>query len=254
MTAMQLDWWTLALQTINFAILVWLLHRFLYKPVLRAIDARREEIARQYSDVEAARAAVEADREKVHAELGNISAERSEALKSAAAEAEKNAATRRDRAQAEAAALVSETRRKLAQEREDATAAIRQHALDLGIGIAERLLDEIPADLRAEAWLERIEQHIAELGDAERNEIAKGLQRSSELKVITAAELPQKARPEWKKRIAKALGLDCQIRFENDPALIAGAELHFETAILRYSWRSVLDVARTEVESSDDTD
>ena len=42
---MHLDWWTIALQTINFAILVWLLHRFLYKPVLRMIDARKAEIA-----------------------------------------------------------------------------------------------------------------------------------------------------------------------------------------------------------------
>ena len=40
---MHFDWWTLALQTINFAILAWLLHRFLYKRVLRVIDARRAE-------------------------------------------------------------------------------------------------------------------------------------------------------------------------------------------------------------------
>ena len=41
---MHFDWWTLALQTVNFAILVWLLQRFLYKPVLRMVDARRAEI------------------------------------------------------------------------------------------------------------------------------------------------------------------------------------------------------------------
>ena len=38
---MRFDWWTLALQTVNFAVLVWLLHRFLYRPVLRMIATAR---------------------------------------------------------------------------------------------------------------------------------------------------------------------------------------------------------------------
>ena len=45
---MHLDWWTIGLQTVNFAILVWLLHRFLYKPVLAMIDARKAEVRRQF--------------------------------------------------------------------------------------------------------------------------------------------------------------------------------------------------------------
>jgi len=35
---MHFDWSTFALQTVNFAILVWLLHRFLYRPVLRLLE------------------------------------------------------------------------------------------------------------------------------------------------------------------------------------------------------------------------
>jgi F-type H+-transporting ATPase subunit b len=254
LTAMQFDLWTLALQTVNFAILVWLLHRFLYKPVLAAIDARRNAIGKQYRDVDEAKAAVEAERAKVQQELEKIAGERNSTLKEAAAEAEKNAAQRRNRAETEAAQLMNETRKKLASEREEAMAAARKYALDLGIEIAERLLDEIPADLRAEAWLERIELHIGELGDKERKDIDESLKQSKTLTVVTAAALPQKAKTEWKKRIAKALGADCEIGFKADPALIAGAELHFETAILRYSWRSVLDVARSEVGSSENTD
>lgn len=251
---MQFDLWTLALQTVNFAILVWLLHRFLYKPVLAAIDARRSAIAKQYSDVDEAKTAVEAERAKVRQELEKIADERNSTLKEAAAEAEKNAAARRDRAETDAAQLMNEIRKKLARERDEAMEAARKHALDLGIEIAERLLDEIPADLRTEAWLERIEQHIGELGEKEREDIEKSLEQNKAFKVVTAAPLPQKAKTEWKKRIAKALGVDCEIGFESDPALIAGAELHFETAILRYSWRSVLDVARSEVGSSENTD
>ena len=38
---MLIDWFTVGAQALNFIILVWLLKRFLYKPILDAIDARR---------------------------------------------------------------------------------------------------------------------------------------------------------------------------------------------------------------------
>ena len=52
---MRIDWSTLALQLANFAILVWLLQRLLYRPVLRVLDARRAAADRERT--EAARAA-----------------------------------------------------------------------------------------------------------------------------------------------------------------------------------------------------
>ncbi|MEZ5438197.1 MAG: hypothetical protein R3F12_07555 [Lysobacteraceae bacterium] len=39
---MHFDVWTFGLQLINFIILVWLLQRFLYRPVLRLLDQRRQ--------------------------------------------------------------------------------------------------------------------------------------------------------------------------------------------------------------------
>ena len=42
---MTIDWFTVGAQIVNFIVLVWLLKRFLYKPVLAAIDAREKRIA-----------------------------------------------------------------------------------------------------------------------------------------------------------------------------------------------------------------
>lgn len=41
---MELDWTTFLLEVINFLILVWLLKRFLYQPVLEVIGKRRQKI------------------------------------------------------------------------------------------------------------------------------------------------------------------------------------------------------------------
>ncbi len=47
---MEIDWFTVIAQVINFLILVWLLKRFLYKPVLAAIANREARIMAQIND------------------------------------------------------------------------------------------------------------------------------------------------------------------------------------------------------------
>ena len=42
---MLIDWFTVGAQALNFLILVWLMKRFLYKPILTAIDTREKRIA-----------------------------------------------------------------------------------------------------------------------------------------------------------------------------------------------------------------
>lgn len=249
---MQFDWSTLALQTVNFAILVWLLHRFLYKPVLRMIDARRAEVEKQYADASAAEAKARTALAEIETDRAGIAAERAAALKAAIAHAEEAAAARRSQAEREAAALLDEARKALAGERDEAVAEARRTALDLGMEIARRLIAEIPAELRAEAWLERVEQHLAALVPAERAEIVQGLNGGGTLRVVTAVALPEAAMTEWRARLDRALGDKTTIAFDVDAALVAGVELHFPHAILRFSWRSALAAMRAEIENHDD--
>ncbi len=60
---MLINWFTVGAQAINFLILVWLLKRFLYKPILHAIDEREKGIAAQLADVEAKKAEAQKDRD-----------------------------------------------------------------------------------------------------------------------------------------------------------------------------------------------
>ena len=85
---MHLDWWTVGLQTINFAILVWLLHRFLYKPVLRMIDARKAEVQRQFDDARGTEDKAVEHLKAIEAERAGMATEREAALRAAAAQAQ----------------------------------------------------------------------------------------------------------------------------------------------------------------------
>ncbi len=244
---MQLDWWTIGLQTINFGILVWLLHRFLYKPVLTMIDARKAEVRRQFDAANEIEEKATAQLAAIEAERAGIAAEREAALKAAAAQAREMAEAQRAQAERDAQALLDSTRKVLASEHDRALNEARRLALDLGADFAQRLLEEIPTQYRAEAWIERIENHLKSLSPAERDPLARQLADGTPLTVVTACALPSATTDKWKERLRRSLGLSGAMTFEVDPDLIAGAELHFPTAILRFSWQSALLAARTEV-------
>lgn len=59
---MLIDWFTVVAQTLNFLILVWLLKRFLYGPILAAIDAREKSIAKKLADADVKKAEALAER------------------------------------------------------------------------------------------------------------------------------------------------------------------------------------------------
>ena len=61
---MLIDWFTVGAQAINFIILVWLLKRFLYKPILDAVDAREKRVATELADADAKKAEAEKERDE----------------------------------------------------------------------------------------------------------------------------------------------------------------------------------------------
>ncbi len=244
---MHFDWVTFLLQTANFAVLVWLLQRFLYRPVLRMVDARRAEIDSRYAEAQAAEAKAKEALAAIERQHEDALAARALIVKEAAADAEKAAAARRAQAESEVAALRAEAEKTLAAEREKALAEARTAALDLAAEIAARVIAELPAGLRAAAWIERIAAYLRSLPAAEAERLKRQLADGAVLGAVTASALPEAAAEAWRSEFRRVLGAGTEIAFSVDPRLIAGAELHFPSAILHFSFMSALAAMRTEI-------
>lgn len=249
---MRIEWSTLIFQTVNFAVLVWLLHRLLYRPVLRMIDARRADIEKQFAEAAQARAQAEQQMAAIGADRDGIASERTAALKAAAAESEAAATARRAAAQREATALLESTRKTLANDRSEALAEARRVALDLGEQIACKLLADVPVKLRTEMWLDRIVENLAGLPKPSMDGLTQQVAEAAALRVVTASALSSEAAEAWSARLQSAFGRAIVVSFDVEQSLIAGAELHFPHAILRFSWRSALEAMRTQVDARAD--
>ncbi len=102
---MLINWFTVFAQAINFLILVWLLKRFLYKPILNAIDAREKGIAAQLADAEAKKAEAQKDRDDFQHKNEAFDKERAGLLKKATDDAKTERQRLLDEAQKDADAL-----------------------------------------------------------------------------------------------------------------------------------------------------
>lgn len=244
---MRIDWYTLTLQTVNFAVLVWLLQRFLYRPVLRMVDVRREQIDKAYEEARRMQAEAREHLAAIDSQHAAIAAERARLLAAAAAEADEARAARRASAEQEAAGMLEDARKTLASERKEALEQAEHCALDLAAQFTRRLLADLPESLRTEAWLEGVLRHIATLPANERAALALGLSPAAPATVVTAAALSPADEASWREKLLAALGGGA-VSFRVDAGLGAGAEVHFANAILRFSLPSELAALRAELE------
>ena len=84
---MLIDWFTVGAQAVNFFILVWLLKRFLYKPVINAIDAREKRIARELAGADAKAAEARKERDEFQLKNEDFDRQRATLLSEAVEEA-----------------------------------------------------------------------------------------------------------------------------------------------------------------------
>ena len=78
---MLIDWFTVIAQIVNFLILVWLLQRFLYRPILDAIDAREKRIAAALTEAEANKEEAQKERDAFQHQNEEFSRQRASLLR-----------------------------------------------------------------------------------------------------------------------------------------------------------------------------
>ena len=233
---MRIDWWTLALQTFNVLVLVWILSRFLFRPVASIIAQRQAAAAKLLADAEESRARANAAREAAEAETARLAGARSEALRAAAADAEKERATALAAARAEVEHLRAAAAAEIERERQADAAAESDRAARLAVDIAGKLLDRLPDTERVDGFIDGLAQAIASLPAASKERLGAG----QEARLKAPRSLDDAEIKSCRSAFAKALGRPLDFSVDVDPDLIAGLELEAPHAVVRNSFRADL--------------
>ncbi|HSN81281.1 MAG TPA: hypothetical protein VLS88_01775 [Polyangiales bacterium] len=242
---MQIDWITVTAQIVNFLILVWLLKRFLYQPVIEAMDRREKRITDRLADAqEREREADEAARlyEQKQKELED---ERDQIM----AEAEEEAAEEKKRLTEEAREAVAETRkawqRQVDQERTEFLSRLRRETADAIENIARRTLHDLASAELEEQIAQSFVKRLKALDEETRQAIAK---TSDVVRISSAFELESGMRSRLTRTVHENLAEDLDVEYEQSPELVCGIELTSGGRRLSWSLDGYMDDLADRIE------
>ena len=223
---MQIDWFTFSAQVVNFLILLALLRRFLYRPLLGVMERRQREIeerleeGRRMQD-EARQRADELERR--HAELEE---RREDELRRIEEEVEE----RRAELMREVRRQVEERRRSwseaLEREREAFLHELAERTARQAVAIARSALAELAGADLERAAVARFVDTLEGLGDAERAELARAAERAEDdPRVESAFELPDAERRRVRRALDGVVPEGRTLRFARSESIAFGVEL-----------------------------
>ena len=233
---MRIDWWTLALQTVNVLILIWVLSRFLFRPIVGVIEERRAAAAKLLTDAKTEKSEAIAVRKAAEAEAASIASGRDEILRQAAADAEAQRTAALASARAEVEHLRAAADVDLRSARAAAAAADSARAAELAVDIAGKLVARLPDSARVDGFIDGLAEALASLPASSRD----GIGGTGGSRLTAPRELTAQEAQSCRAAFAKALGRPLDFAFAIDPDLIAGLELETSHAVVRNSLRSDL--------------
>ena len=238
---MELSWSTFLLEIINFLVLVWILKRFLYKPVLEVIARRRAGIEKTLSDAETLRKEAQTLREQYEQRLQRWEDERRQGRAQLEGELEKE----RTRRMQELDRLLADEREKAKTiEQRELAEALRHNeetALAQGARFASRLLSYASGPELEKRLFEMLLEELSTLSGERREALRSGVHAPVDDVVVTSAfPLTDAERTRLAQALTTALEVDLKPRYEEDPALLAGVCIYIGSWTLSANLRDEL--------------
>jgi F-type H+-transporting ATPase subunit b len=223
---MLIDWFTVGAQTINFIILVWLLKRFLYKPILDAVDARERRVAAELADADAKKAEAKKERDEFQHKNEAFDRQRAALLSKATEEVKAERQRLLGEARQAAEALSATQQETLRREARSLSEAIRRQTLQEVFAIARKALMDLASTSLEERLAEVFTRRLRELAGKAKADLAEALKSASDPALVRSAfEMPEKQRTTIQDALNEVFSVNLQTRFEIAPDLIGGIEL-----------------------------
>jgi F-type H+-transporting ATPase subunit b len=223
---MPIDWFTVVAQLMNFLILVWLLKRFLYQPILHAIDEREKGIATQLAQAEAKQAEARKESDDFKHKNEVFDQERAALLIKATDEAKAERQRLLDDARKEADLLRAKRQEALRDEQRNLGQEIKRWTQKEVFAITRKTLTDLAAMSLEERMGEVFVQRLRALNGPAKEQMAASLKTSKlPASVRSAFDLPLDQHAAIQKALNETFSADIHIQFETVPELVSGIEV-----------------------------
>ncbi len=223
---MLIDWFIVGAQALNFVILVWLLKRFLYKPILNAIDARETLIAAKLADADTKAAQAQTERDAFAHKNETFDKQRAALMSQATDEATAEGHKLLEASRMAADALGAKRQEALRSDAAGLDQALRRRTQQEVFSIARRTLTDLAGASLEERMAEVFARRLQTMDGKSKETFALALETAPGPALVRSAfDLPQKQRAAIQTSLDQTFSIQTPIRFETAPDLVGGIEV-----------------------------
>lgn len=222
---MLIDWFTVGAQALNFVILVGLMKRFLYKPILQAIDAREERIAGELAAADARKAEAQTEHDEFQHKNEAFDRQRAALLRQATDEAKAERQRLIEAARVAADAASAKRRETLKSDASNLNRSIRRRAQQEVFAIARKALAELATASLEERLSDVFTRRLRALDGPAKEKLTAALATGAAPALVRSAfELPEEQRATIQRALDTTFSAEVRVQFETAPDLISGIE------------------------------
>ncbi len=223
---MLIDWFTIGAQAMNFLILVWLMKRFLYKPILNAIDTREKLVAKELADADAKKTEAQKERDEFQEKNEEFDQQRAALLAKATDEAKAERERLIEEARKAADALSARRHESLINDARNLNQAVSRLTQTEVFAITRKALADLATTSLEERMGEVFTRRLRELDEKSKSVLRDALKKNSTPALICSAfDLPAVQRAAIQNAVNETFSADIHLQFENSPDLVSGIEL-----------------------------
>jgi len=239
------DWFTVFAQIVNFLILVFLLRKFLYGPIVDTMQERERLVMERIESAEQKEREALEERQRFQAKNAELLEHFEQKQKQAEEEVQVWRKEALHTARQEVDATLQEWRKSVRQEMVSFKTELRRFAVQQTYAVAGKAIRDL-ADTSLE---ERIVSVFLTQLNKDEIDLSK-LKSSDDLTLRSAFDFPSDLREQMQTKLRTHLGDKLKLRFETDPALTAGIELAAQDGHqVAWNLRRYLDTLEDELDS-----
>lgn len=228
---MPFDWFTIAAQIVNFTILLWLLKRFLYRPILDGLDARELRLKKILEQANAKKEAAKLCQEEFENKLHDLEVKRDLIMKKTLAEATNKRLKLFESAQQAADDMLNKRLTNMHEELQQLQRDLLKKNIKEVYAVARKVLTDLSGQEIQQVIIEKFLNQLRLLPDEQKGTLLGALKSSNNLVVVRSAfALSDEQKDQIKQTLSSLIkrrkAIVIAYKFNHFPELIAGLELN----------------------------
>jgi F-type H+-transporting ATPase subunit b len=239
---MQINWFTVIAQIVNFLVLVWLMKKYLYKPILAAIDEREKKIASELADAKSKMVEAKKEQDEFRQKNDDFDKHKKKLMDQATSEAEEERQKLLDAAKKEAALVKQKLEAASKELQENLSSEISQKTQDEVFSITKKARSELASTDLEEQSVHGFIKKIKAISEKDKKQFIDAFHSdSAPVSVKSAFDLSEKEQKSITNAIAEVLGKDSKYEFKTDTKMIGGVELATNGYKLSWSFSAYIN-------------